>query len=129
MEVKKMNKEYEKDGVLCSFPYHFVLHHEGDEVIGEEVSHVYYDLKFKEEEKKQIEEELSRIHVSEGAGFYLEGTEINYRVHKKGNPQESDMDNEVNIRRSFIENYLEAEEELDAMVKKYHGSSRKTEFN
>lgn len=120
--------EYVKDGELCSFPYHFALTKEGDQIIGDEYSYIYRDLKFNEEEKKAIEAELAKIHTAEGASFYLEGNCINYHIHANGNPKENDMDNEVNIRRNFIENYLEAEDELDALVQKYHGSTNKTEF-
>jgi hypothetical protein len=125
---KKEEKDYIKDGVLCSFPYHLELHKSEGAVEGEEVSYIYCDLKFNDEEKKAIEKELADIFTAEGAGFYLEGTEINYRIKAAGNPKENDMDNEVNLRRNFIENYLEAEDELDALVLKYHGKTKKTEF-
>jgi hypothetical protein len=120
--------KYIKDGVLCSFPYHFELHKEGEKITGEETSYLYRDLKYNEAEKTAIEEELNKIHTAEGAGFSLEGNEINYHIKAAGDPKETDLDNEVNIRRNFIENYLEAEDELDALVKKYHGVTKKTEF-
>ena len=126
--TEKKEVEYIKDGELCSFPYHFELHKDGDQIIGEETSLIYCGLQFNEEEKKAIEDQLVKIHTTEGASFYLEGTDINYHIETAGSPKENDMDNEVNIRRSFIENYLEAEDELAALVQKYHGSTRKTEF-
>jgi len=125
---KEEKKEYVVDGELCSFPYHIELCIENGEILGKEVSYIYENLKFNEDEKKAIEEELKHIYTAEGAGFYLEGTSINYRIETKGNPKENDLNNEVNIRRNFIENYLEAEDELDAMVQKYHGHTKKTEF-
>lgn len=122
------NVIYEKEGVLCSFPYHFVLKEEGDEWIGEEVSYIYCGLKLNETEIKEVEDFLATIHTSEGASFYLDGEEINYRITMKGNKKESMAENEVNIRRNFIENYLEAEDDLDDLVKKFHGTTKKTEF-
>ena len=68
---KKEEKDYIKDGVLCSFPYHLELHKSEGAVEGEEVSYIYCDLKFNDEEKKAIEKELSDIFTAEGAGFYL----------------------------------------------------------
>jgi hypothetical protein len=125
---EKKPEEYIKDGELCSYPYHFELHKDGDLITGEETSYIYSGLKFNDEEKKEIEAQLKKIHTAEGAAFTLEGTDINYHIKMAGSPKESDMDNEVNIRRNFIENYLEAEAELDALVQKYHGSTKKTEF-
>lgn len=119
---------YVKDGDLCSFPYHFELQKVGDQIIGKETSYIYSELQYNDEEKKKIEEELANIHTAEGAKFVLDGTDIKYHIEMAANPSESDMDNEVNIRRNFIENYLEAEDELDAMVHKYHGKTMKTEF-
>jgi hypothetical protein len=121
-------KEYTNEGELCSFPYEFILHRKGEEVIGKEVSYIYDQLQFNEEEKKAIEEELAKIHTAKDAAFCLVGNEIHYCIETAGKKEESDLDNEVNIRRNFIENYLEAQQELDALVQKYHGHSKKTEF-
>lgn len=120
--------EYRNQGDLCSFPYDFLLEKKENEVIGHETSYIYCDLKFNDAEKKEIEEELAKIHTAKGSHFCLEGTQINYHIDVPGNPKEADSENEVDIRRNFIENYLEAQEELDALVKKYHGSTKKTEF-
>jgi len=115
----------EKEGVVASYPYKFILKKDNDTLIGEVYAYLYENLKVDDE--KKVDDELRMLDAQDNSFFYLDGGKICY--YTKGIVDENNIvDSEVDIRRHFIEDFLEAEGDLANISKQYNGKTLKTEF-
>ena len=104
------------EGVLASFPYEFELIETEDGYEGHVRSDLYADLAVSEENREEINQKL------------LEGDHIIYRTSRKITKISSPEECEVLTRRPFIEDYIEAAEDLQTISDAYNGRFLKTEF-
>jgi hypothetical protein len=120
---------YEHDEDVASFPYHFELvKEEGEKCTGTVTALIWKDLKINEEEGKKLQEKLDTIPHQINSGFYLREGKIIYTSFVTYDKPIRNRDAEIDVRRHFIEDYLEAERDLTAYVKPYDAVTCKTEF-
>ena len=116
------------EGVLASFPYEFELIETEDGYEGHVRSDMYADLAVSEENREEIYQKLMDIPCIENSHFMLEGDHIIYRTSRKITKISSPEECEVLTRRPFIEDYIEAAEDLQTISDAYNGRFLKTEF-
>lgn len=116
------------EGVLASFPYEFELIETEDGYEGHVRSDLYADLAVSEENRDEINSKLMDIPCIENSHFMLEGDHIIYRTSRKITKISSPEECEVLTRRPFIEDYIEAAEDLQTISDAYNGRFLKTEF-
>ena len=116
------------EGVLASFPYEFELIETENGYEGHVRSDLYADLAVSEENRDEINSKLMDIPCIENSHFMLEGDHIIYRTSRKITKISSPEECEVLTRRPFIEDYIEAAEDLQIISDAYEGRFLKTEF-
>ena len=116
------------EGVLASFPYEFELIETEDGYEGHVRSDLYADLAVSEENREEIYQKLMDFPCIENSHFMLEGDHIIYRTSRKITKISSPEECEVLTRRPFIEDYIEAAEDLQTISDAYNGRFLKTEF-
>lgn len=121
---------YENDAEACSFPYHFEI--EQDETTGQSIcvciSYVYKNLNIDDSSRDSVNEELGNIPTIKGSHYELDSNMIIYRSERSVREHGDGVDNEVDTRRSFIEDYLETADAVRAIARRYGGKTCKTEF-
>lgn len=121
---------YENDAEACSFPYHFEI--QQDEETNKAqcicISYVYKNLEITETNKDTINQQLKEIPTIKGSHYKLDNKMIVYRTVRDMRTDGDGVDNEVDTRRNFIEDYLETADAVRAIAKKYNGRTCKTEF-
>ena len=125
-----MNILYQNDAEACSFPYHFEI--DQDEETKQTLcictSCVYKELNIKDEEKDKVQKELNTIPTIKGSHYDLLNDKIIYRTEREMRSDGDGVDNEVDTRRPFIEDYLETADAVHDIAKHYGGKTCKTEF-
>ena len=116
------------EGVLASFPYEFELIETENGYEGHVRSDLYADLAVSEENREEINQKLMDIPCIENSHFMLEGDHIIDRTSRKITKISSPEECEVLTRRPFIEDYIEAAEDLQTISDAYNGRFLKTEF-
>lgn len=114
--------------VVASFPYEFDMYEEENGNYGYVLAHLYSDLKIEEADREEVSRKLMDIPCIENCHFMLEGNDIVYRTFRKLESVEDTRACEVLTRRSFIEDYIEAAEDLDIIASEHEGKFLKTEF-
>lgn len=116
---------YHKEGVIASYPYTFDIDESDAGII---VAYVYDHLQVNEEEKGKIQTSLAALETQENSGYLLMDDKVVYR--SIGNVKDyKDIEHaEVGIRRHFIEDFIETDEDLKKIVSPYHAHTLKTEF-
>ena len=119
---------YHKEGVLASFPYAFELLETENSYEGHVKADLYADLKVTDDNRSEISQKLLDIPCIENSHFMLEGDHIIYRTKRMIKEISSPEECEVLTRRPFIEDYIEAAEDLQIISDAYEGRFLKTEF-
>lgn len=119
---------YTHEDVVASFPYTFELVKEDDGTVkGYVRAFLYSELQLNGNEE-DVKKKLSDISCIEGCAFILEGDCINYTTSRAFEEVPPFRHAEVATRRSFIEDYIEAANDLQAIGDEYHAKFLKTEF-
>lgn len=117
-----------KDGEACSFPCHFEVFEENGAKYCACTSYIYQNLQIPDDKKAAVTAALAAIPPMAGGHYALINGEIIFRTVLPYDASGDDTDNEVAVRRHFIEDFIENEAEIRALAKTYQGESRKTEF-
>lgn len=117
--------KYHVEGVVASYPYTFEI---DDQDVGVVTAYVYDKIQLTEDERKNVLHELSELETQDDSGYTLIDDKVVYR--SVGNAAEyKDIEHaEVGIRRHFIEDFIETDEDLKRIVSPYHAHTLKTEF-
>ncbi len=116
---------FHKEGVVASYPYHFDV---DEEDIGIVTAFVYDQLSVGQDEREQLLKQLSELETQKNSGYTMIDDKVVYQ--SKGNVFDyKDLEHaEVGIRRHFIEDFIETDEDLKKIVSPYHAHTLKTEF-
>ncbi len=116
---------FHKEGVVASYPYHFDV---DDDSVGLVTAYVYDQVEVNQEEREQILKQLSELETQDLSGYTMIDDKVVYQ--SKGNVLDyKDLEHaEVGIRRHFIEDFIETDEDLKKIVSPYHAHTLKTEF-
>lgn len=116
---------YHLEGVVASYPYTFDV---DDNNVGIIQAFVYDQVKVDDTQRKQVNEKLSQLETQDNSGYELQEDKVVYV--SKGNVDEyKDIEHaEVGIRRHFIEDFIETDEDLREIVKPFGAHTLKTEF-
>lgn len=114
-----------KEGVVASYPYHFDVN---EEDIGIVTAFVYDQVNVQNEERENVLKQLSELETQDDSGYTMVDDKVVYQ--SKGNVLDyKDLEHaEVGIRRHFIEDFIETDEDLKKIVSPYHAHTLKTEF-
>lgn len=124
-----MEEIFKHEDVVASFPYTFLILKEEDGTrVGDVTAFLYRNLKLDSEQEKNVNKELEEIPCIEGCGFYLKDKAIEYHTSRPLPEGETEREAEITTRRPFIEDYIEAADELDSIARKYDAEFLKTEF-
>lgn len=119
---------YHNEGVVASFPYKFEIEETPDGPKGTVTAYLYKDVNIPDD-PSQLKEKLSQLYSQEDSGYFIEGTDIVYRSWRIIPADvKNDRAAEVNVRRHFIEDYLEDEHDLADLIVPLGGKTLKTEF-
>lgn len=116
---------YHNEGTVASYPYQFDI---DENNVGEVKAYIYDGITVTDEEIKKINEQLSALSTQENSGYSLEDGKIIY--HSKGDTSSyKDITAaEVGIRRHFIEDFIETDDDVKQIVSPYKAHTLKTEF-
>lgn len=119
---------YHNEGVVASFPYKFEIEDTEEGPKGTVTAYLYKNVRIPDD-PSELKKKLSDLYSQEDSGYFIEGTDIVYRSWRIiPKDIKNDRAAEVNIRRHFIEDYLEDERELAEMIEPLGGKTLKTEF-
>lgn len=119
---------YHNEGVVASFPYKFEIEETENGPKGTVTAYLYKDVKIPDD-PSELNQKLSQLYSQEDSGYFIEGTYIVYRSWRIiPDNIKNNRAAEVNVRRHFIEDYLEDERELADIVVPLGGKTLKTEF-
>lgn len=119
---------YHNEGVVASFPYKFEIEETPDGPKGTVTAYLYKDVNIPDD-PSQLKEKLAQLYSQEDSGYFIEGTDIVYRSWRIIPADvKNDRAAEVNVRRHFIEDYLEDEHDLADLIVPLGGKTLKTEF-
>lgn len=116
---------YHAEGVVASYPYTFDVD-END--IGTVVAFIYDQMQITDDNKQEVLNELSSLQTQKDSGYTLMDDKVVY-ITKESIQDYKDLEHaEVGIRRHFIEDFIETDEDLHKIVHPYHAHTLKTEF-
>jgi len=128
MEQKEI--VYEERGDLASFPFYFVFYKTevDDEYLGVSTSYLYKDIEVNEEEKNTILSQLKELPTQIDSEFTIQDGQVIYVTKGIYKGKMEGHRSTIDIRRHFIEDYLEVEDEIRDIVSPFHATTLKTEF-
>ncbi len=114
-----------KESVVASYPYHFDV---DDNNVGVVTAYVYDNVKVEGEDREKVLQQLSELETQDDSGYLMLEDKVVYQ--SKGNVLDyKDLEHaEVGIRRHFIEDFIETDEDLKKIVSPYGAHTLKTEF-
>ena len=116
---------YHAEGVVASYPYTFDVD-END--IGTVVAFIYDQIQITDDKKQEVLHELSSLQTQKDSGYTLMDDKVVY-ITKESIQDYKDLEHaEVGIRRHFIEDFIETDEDLHKIVHPYPAHTIKTEF-
>lgn len=116
---------FHKEGVVASYPYTFDI---DDNNVGMIQAFIYDSIKIDDSKKEEVLRQLSALETQDNSGYTLIDDKAVYI--SKGNVSDyKDIEHaEVGIRRHFIEDFIETDEDLKKIVSPYGAHTLKTEF-
>ncbi len=116
---------FHKESVVASYPYHFDV---DDKDIGVITAYVYDQVNVEGEERQKVLQQLADLETQDHSGYSMIDDKVVYQ--STGNVLDyKDLEHaEVGIRRHFIEDFIETDEDLKKIVSPYHAHTLKTEF-
>lgn len=116
---------FHKEGVVASYPYTFDI---DDNNVGTIQAFIYDSIQVSESEKEEVLKQLSELETQDHSGYTLIDDKAVYV--SKGNVDDyKDIEHaEVGIRRHFIEDFIETDEDLKKIVSPFGAHTLKTEF-
>lgn len=114
---------YHNEGVVASYPYTFDVDENG---IGTVIAFVYDKLQVTN--KQELLDKLATLDTQTNACYTLQDDKVIYQASAPVSTYKDIEHAEVGIRRNFIEDFIETDEELREIVTPYHAHTLKTEF-
>lgn len=116
---------YHTESVVASYPYTFDI---DENEMGTVVVFVYDGLQVTESDAHTIQQQLQTLETQKNASYALEDNKIIYKACASITSYKDIEHAEVGIRRNFIEDFIETDEDLHQIVAPYHAHTLKTEF-
>ncbi len=120
---------FKKEGVVASYPYEFSIYQDGDTGRGVVHAYLYENIVLDNEaQKEQLASFLNGLSVQDGCHYEFRNGTIVYVSEGPVDLNEDRYAAEIRIRRHFIEDFLETDDDILKEIAPYPYHSLKTEF-
>lgn len=116
---------YHNEGTVASYPYQFNI---DENNIGEVIAYIYDGIHVTKEQEILINEKLSALPVQKDSGYALLEDKVIYSSKADASVYKDTEAAEVGIRRHFIEDFIETDDDVKEIVSPYQAHTLKTEF-